>query len=145
MRDQRRAEQALGFLLDVLDRFDDLDAARLAAAAGVDLGFYHPDRTAKFLRGSNGLFDRKRRQAVSHGNPELAKNRLTLILVDIHRECFPPVSIYFARCGAILMQASIRPFTESTDLSNIARSVASILISTTRSTPLAPITTGTPT
>ena len=47
--------------------------------------------------------------------------------------------------GAILVQASIRPFTDSTDFWNIARSAALRSISTIFSMPLAPITTGTPT
>src|SRR5581483_186337 len=50
-----------------------------------------------------------------------------------------------ARCGAILVQASIRPFTDSTDFWNMARSAALRSISTILSMPLAPITTGTPT
>ena len=41
--------------------------------------------------------------------------------------------------------ASTRPFTASTDLSNIACSSLSILMSMTFSMPLAPITVGTPT
>ena len=49
VRDQGRAQDALGFLLDVLDRFDDLDAAGLAAAAGVDLRLHHPDRAGQLL------------------------------------------------------------------------------------------------
>src|SRR5436190_23270684 len=52
---------------------------------------------------------------------------------------------YAPSCGAILEQASIRPFTDSTDLRNMARSAALRSISTIFSTPLAPITTGTPT
>ena len=45
MRDERHAEHALGFLGHVLDRFDDLDAAALAAPAGMDLRLHHPDRS----------------------------------------------------------------------------------------------------
>ena len=37
------------FLLHVVDRFDDLDAAGLAAAAGVNLRLHDPDGPAKFL------------------------------------------------------------------------------------------------
>lgn len=50
-----------------------------------------------------------------------------------------------ASVGSMPLQAATRPFTASTDLSNIAFSVASSLTSTTRSTPLAPMMTGTPT
>ena len=35
----------------------DLDAAALAAAAGVDLGLHHPDRAAERLRRVHGLLD----------------------------------------------------------------------------------------
>ncbi len=49
VRDQRRAEHAGRFLLHVVDRFDDLDAAGLAAAAGVDLRLHHPDRAAELV------------------------------------------------------------------------------------------------
>ena len=47
VRDERRAEQALCLLLDVLDRLDHLDAAGLAAPAGVDLRLHDPDRAAE--------------------------------------------------------------------------------------------------
>src|SRR5262245_50583252 len=49
------------------------------------------------------------------------------------------------RFGAMLMQASTRVFTAAADLSNMARSALLSWISTMRSTPFAPITTGTPT
>jgi len=45
---------------------------------------------------------------------------------------------------SIALQASIKPRTEATDLANIAASASSSSISTIRSTPFAPITTGTP-
>src|SRR3954452_9885643 len=46
MRHESRAEDALGFLLHILDRFDDLYAAGLAAAARMDLRLDDPDRAA---------------------------------------------------------------------------------------------------
>ena len=49
------------------------------------------------------------------------------------------------RSGAIFLQASTRPFTAPADFSNISRSAPVSSISTMRSTPFAPITTGTPT
>ena len=54
-------------------------------------------------------------------------------------------SFYLPRSGAIFLQASTRPSTAWTDFSNMARSAPLSSISTTRSTPLPPITTGTPT
>ena len=53
VRHQGRAEDARRFLLHVVDRFHDLDAAGLAAAAGVDLRLHHPDRTAELLGGAS--------------------------------------------------------------------------------------------
>ena len=56
--------------------------------------------------------------------------------------------IYFdiyASEASIAMQASTRPLTAFTDLSNPACSSLLSLISTTRSTPPAPMTVGTPT
>src|SRR5947207_12104431 len=50
-----------------------------------------------------------------------------------------------SRSGAIFLQASTGPCTEPTDLSKASRSLPERSISTTRSTPLEPITTGTPT
>ena len=64
MRDQRRAEDAGRFLLHVVDRLHDLDAAGLAAAAGVDLRLHHPHRAAERLRGLHRLIDREGRDAL---------------------------------------------------------------------------------
>ena len=50
-----------------------------------------------------------------------------------------------SRSGAIFLQASTSPRTAATDLSKASRSLPASSISTMRSTPLAPITTGTPT
>src|SRR6266849_4671142 len=50
-----------------------------------------------------------------------------------------------SKSGAIFFQASTRPCTAPTDLSNASRSLPASSISTTRSTPFDPITTGTPT
>src|SRR6266404_9352084 len=50
-----------------------------------------------------------------------------------------------SRSGAIFLQASTRPCTAPTDLSNASRSLPASSISTTRSTPFDPITAGTPT
>src|SRR5581483_10437054 len=48
-----------------------------------------------------------------------------------------------AKLGAIFLQASISVFTAAADFSNAARSLPERSISTTRSTPFSPITTGT--
>ncbi len=49
------------------------------------------------------------------------------------------------RSGAIFLQASTKPCTAPTDLSNASRSLPASSISTMRSTPFDPMTTGTPT
>src|ERR1700730_14332475 len=50
-----------------------------------------------------------------------------------------------SRSGAIFLQASTSPCTAPTDLSKASRSLPASSISTMRSTPFDPITTGTPT
>src|SRR5215470_17744975 len=50
-----------------------------------------------------------------------------------------------SKSGAIFLQASTSPCTAPTDLSKASRSLPASSISTMRSTPLPPITTGTPT
>src|SRR5580704_5200279 len=52
---------------------------------------------------------------------------------------------YLPKSGAIFLQASTRDSTDATDFSNMPRSVLLSSISTMRSTPLLPMTTGTPT
>ena len=149
MRDQHRAEQPLGLALDVVDGFHDLDAAGLAAAAGMDLRLHDPYRTAELARGLAGFSDGKGRQPARHRHTELRQQSFRLVLVDVHAiraaTCGLEPFDHFARLGAILMQASTRPCTAATDLSNMTRSALSSSISTMRSTPLAPSTTGTPT
>src|ERR1700722_12465145 len=139
-RDQGRAEHLPGEFVDFGDRFGDADAAlvagrgflefALAAAAGVDLALHHPDRNAEFVQ-----------------------QRLGLVFMDIHWTAPEnPRRSMRMRCdqrpsksGAIFLQASTRPCTAPTDLSNASRSLPASSISTIRSTPLDPITTGPPT
>ena len=58
VRDQRHAQHALGFFLHILDGFDHLDAAALAAAAGMDLRLHHPDRAGQGFRPPRPLLPR---------------------------------------------------------------------------------------
>ena len=49
MRDQRHADHLLGELLGLVGRFRQLDAAALAAAAGMDLRLHDDDAAAEPL------------------------------------------------------------------------------------------------
>ena len=179
VRDQRRAEQPRRLLSHVVDGLDHLDAAGLAAAAGVDLRLHHPDRAAELLRGLHRLVDAERRDAPRHRHAETSQHRLGLVLVDVHgvgslaprtrRVAGPRASLtsgvpdrsarqsmraqrsgtgsiqLFPRSGAIFWQASTSDFTAAADFSNSLRSALVSSSSTMRSTPFAPMTTGTPT
>ena len=90
------------------------------------------------------------------GRAEGPQHRLGLVFVDVHRsEDLEDANARLRRAfrakhqaasaGLIALQASIRPWTAATDFSNIAFSASSNEISMIRSTPFAPITTGTPT
>ena len=61
----------------------DLDAAALAASAGVNLRF-HDDAAAELLGRRFGLFDGERDFAARHRNVVLGQNGLCLILVNFH-------------------------------------------------------------
>ena len=71
-------------LLHILDGFDDLHAAALAASAGMDLRLHHPDRAAQFLGRRDGFLDREGRLASGNGHAKAAQNLFGLIFVDIH-------------------------------------------------------------
>src|SRR5262245_55079870 len=115
----------------------------------MDLRLDHNHRRAEIGRCLGGLLDREGRKAARRRHAELAQHRLGLVFVDVHRR--PAISMLrrrfylLPRLGAIVLQASTSVATACTDLSNIARSVPLSWISTMRSTPLAPITAGTPT
>jgi len=81
---QRHAQHALGFLAHIRDGLDDLDAAALAAAAGMDLGLHHPDRAAQRFGGLHGLFHREGRHALRDRHAESAQHLFGLIFMDIH-------------------------------------------------------------
>ena len=103
-RDERLAEHLADEGLDLVDRAGEAHAAlvagvlllelALAAAAGVDLRFHHPQRSAEFLGGVLGLVGGEHRLAAGHRHPEFLQDRLTLVFVDVHR---PPLVI-LGRC-----------------------------------------------
>ena len=82
--DQGHAQDILGFLLHVGDRLDHLDAAALAAAAGMNLGLHHPDRTAQLFGRLDRFFDRESGLAFGDRHAESGKHLFGLIFVNIH-------------------------------------------------------------
>jgi hypothetical protein len=89
MGDQHGAEQALRLRPHLVDRLDHLDAAGLAAAAGVDLRLDDPDRSAELVRSLDRLIGREGRSTPRHRHAELAQHRLGLIFVDVHAKAYP--------------------------------------------------------
>ncbi len=92
--DQRRSQHLPGEGLDLLDGLGEAHAAlfagfrllelALAAAAGVDLGLHHPERSAELLGGLDRLLGREGREAVGDGGAERAKDGFRLIFMDVH-------------------------------------------------------------
>ncbi len=74
-----------GELRDLGFRARQLDAAALAAAAGVDLRLDDPDRTAELLRRLGRFADAERGIAARHGDAEAGQDFLALIFVNLHR------------------------------------------------------------
>ena len=82
--DELHAEDAAREVSDLGDRLRDLDAAPLAAAAGVDLRLDDVDAAADRLGALYGLSDRKRGNAARRRHAEAAKDFLALVFVDLH-------------------------------------------------------------
>jgi hypothetical protein len=70
--------------LDIVNRLGHLDAAALAAPAGVDLRLDDPNRAAQLLRGFHRLLYGESRNAAGHWHTELAQDFLALVLVNLH-------------------------------------------------------------
>src|SRR5690606_2061176 len=85
MGDEGHAEHLLGQLAHLLDRLGELDAAALAAAAGVDLRLDHPGRAAERTRRRLGLLGRVRHLAREHADAEVLEQRLGLVFVNVHQ------------------------------------------------------------
>ncbi len=95
VRDQLHAHDLLSVFLDLLERLGDLDAAALAATAGMDLCLDDPDRAAQGFRGFDSLFDRHARNAARYGHSELSEDFSCL---DAHgSSCWLP----FYLCGEL--------------------------------------------
>ena len=88
MRDELHAEDLLGILLGFGEVLRDLDAAALAAAAGVDLRLDHDAIGAvgeEPARDFECFIEGVRHLAARHGNTVLRKDVLCLIFVNFHR------------------------------------------------------------
>ena len=85
-----------------------------------------------------------RQRSLTHGATAIP-DRLPVTALALPFAGDDSSSYRFPRSGAIFWQASTRPFTAPTDLSNSRAPAPLSSSSTMRSTPLAPITTGTPT
>src|SRR5262249_55729011 len=74
-----------------------LDAAGLAASAGMDLRLDHIDRAAEVLSCLHGFIDRKGCDAARNRCTEARQDGLGLVLVDIHGN---PLAVGSGSAGA---------------------------------------------
>ena len=67
-----------------VQRLDHFDAARLAAATGMNLRLDHPLIAADLASDLDGRFWRAGDRALRHRNSELHEQFLRLVLVEVH-------------------------------------------------------------
>ena len=84
MRDQILAEHVASSRCRFVGSLDDLDAATLAAAAGMNLRFDHAYATAKLLCCFLRLFRRRSDDTARHYHAEALEDFLGLEFVNIH-------------------------------------------------------------
>ena len=84
MRHQGHAEDRARLRLRVVEAARHLDAAALAAAAGVDLRLHHDGRS-ETARDGGGVGGREHDFPSRHGHAVFRKDGLGLVLVDFHR------------------------------------------------------------
>ena len=82
--DQLHAEHAGGFFAHLVEVRAELDAAALAATAGMDLRLDHPRAVAQLLGGFDRLVDAGGDMAVRGGDAGLLEQRRGLIVMDVH-------------------------------------------------------------
>ena len=93
-----------------LERLCHLDAAALAAAAGMDLGLHHPDLAADFARSGIRLGHRKASDPARGGNSVPTENFLALILVNVH-------GLAWAICARFSSRVFARSFVSANTVS----------------------------
>ncbi len=84
LRGEPRAEHAGRGRRDVGDRLRELDAARLAAPAGVDLRLDDPDPAAQPARGVRSFFRGRGDETGGHGDAVADEELLGLVFVQVH-------------------------------------------------------------
>ena len=84
--DERLTDQLARDLFGFVERLGELDAAGLATPAGVNLRLDHGDRGAEPLGDLGNFLRRKGHFTARHWNAVLGKNRLGLILVNLHKK-----------------------------------------------------------
>ncbi len=118
VRDEGHAEDGRGVLTHLLEGAGELDAAPLAAPAGVDLRLDHPHVAAELLRRGDGLVHAEARLAARRGDAVAAQQLLGLVFVNLHaspligfrrfRRAGPGVLCRLAGCRSSPAKISIR-------------------------------------
>ena len=84
MRNEGLAKKLGCHLADLVDRFDDLDAACLATSTGVHLCLDDMHRATEIGGSSDGFVNRERCRATRHRDAETGQQALGLMFMDIH-------------------------------------------------------------
>ena len=88
MRLQHHAEYLARVLFHFVDRFRELDAAALAAAAGMDLRFHHPHFAAELLRRGHRFVDAEARDAARRRDAVFAQDFFRLVFIYFYKKIF---------------------------------------------------------
>src|SRR5262245_63136641 len=88
MSDKRHTQHAQSLGADLIQRLHYLDAAALAAPAGMNLGLDHPHGAAELLRRPHRFLDRKGRDAARDCGAKTLQDFLRLILMNIPPQPF---------------------------------------------------------
>ena len=84
LRHQRLAQQFIRILPHLSQRFGNLDTARLATAARMDLRLDHRYRSRQLLCCGDGFLNAEGREAFRHSHTVLFQDLFALIFMDVH-------------------------------------------------------------